>query len=98
MSEKIRQASETVDANGNQQYWFHCPGCQCDHAFTVGGPWWTWNGSFESPSFTPSLKCNGNDPKLICHSWVTDGRIQFFGDCYHALKNTTVDLPDWKGW
>ncbi len=30
-----------------------------------------------------------------CHSFVTDGRIQFLGDCTHSLANQTVDLPDW---
>jgi len=30
-----------------------------------------------------------------CHSFVTDGRIQFLADCTHALANQTVDLPDW---
>lgn len=33
----------------------------------------------------------------VCHSFVTDGRIQFLGDCTHALANQTVDLPDWPG-
>ena len=32
----------------------------------------------------------------ICHSFVTDGRIQFLGDCTHALAGQTVDLPDWE--
>ena len=32
---------------------------------------------------------------LICHSFVTDGRIQFLGDCTHELVGQTVDLPDW---
>jgi len=30
----------------------------------------------------------------ICHSFVTDGRIQFLGDCTHELAGQTVDLPD----
>lgn len=30
----------------------------------------------------------------ICHSFVTDGRIQFLGDCTHALAGQTVDLPN----
>ncbi len=30
---------------------------------------------------------------VICHSFVTDGRIQFLSDCTHALANQTVDLP-----
>lgn len=30
----------------------------------------------------------------VCHSFVTDGRIQFLGDSTHALAGKTVDLPD----
>jgi hypothetical protein len=29
-----------------------------------------------------------------CHSFVTDGKIQFLGDCTHRLAGRTVDLPD----
>ena len=31
----------------------------------------------------------------VCHSFVTDGRIQFLADCTHALAGQTVDLPEW---
>lgn len=31
---------------------------------------------------------------VCCHSFVTDGRIQFLSDCTHALAGQTVDLPD----
>lgn len=35
------------------------------------------------------------EPKpLICHSFITNGRIQFLNDCTHALAGQTVDLPD----
>lgn len=30
---------------------------------------------------------------LRCHSFVRDGRIEFLGDCTHALAGRTVDLP-----
>lgn len=33
---------------------------------------------------------------MVCHSFVTNGQIQFLGDCTHALANQTVDLPDWE--
>lgn len=33
---------------------------------------------------------------LLCHSFVTNGRIQFLGDCTHALAGQTVDLPDFE--
>lgn len=32
----------------------------------------------------------------VCHSFVTDGRIQFLGDCTHALAGQTVDLPPFE--
>lgn len=33
---------------------------------------------------------------FVCHSFVHDGKIQFLGDCTHALAGKTVDLPDCK--
>lgn len=33
----------------------------------------------------------------VCHSFVTDGRIQFLNDCTHKLAGQTIDLPPW-GW
>jgi len=32
----------------------------------------------------------------VCHSFVTNGRIQFLGDCTHVLAGQTVDLPDFR--
>ncbi len=87
--------------DGLRQLWFHCPGCENVHAFTIGGgagPRWTWNGSWEEPTFQPSLMCNRGVPTSQCHSFVTDGKIQFLGDCCHGLAGKTVDLPDWDAW
>lgn len=33
---------------------------------------------------------------LVCHSFVTDGKIQFLDDCTHALAGQTVPLPDFE--
>ncbi|MDP1738928.1 MAG: DUF6527 family protein [Caulobacter sp.] len=33
----------------------------------------------------------------ICHSFVTDGQIQFLGDCTHELAGQTVPLPNLEG-
>jgi hypothetical protein len=108
---------------------FQCPACGNCHAFTVTPkhpsgtprPCWTWNGSIEKPTFTPSLLVTGTEmtekgkadyeawvaagypkpaPKLDsrptrCHSYVTDGRIQFLGDCTHAMAGQTVEIPEW---
>jgi hypothetical protein len=32
----------------------------------------------------------------VCHSFITDGRIQFLGDCTHHLAGQTVDLPPFE--
>jgi hypothetical protein len=78
-------------------YEFHCPGCGLAHAVSTRGEHaWTWNGSDESPTFTPSILSCGSDSERRCHSFVKDGRIQFLTDCYHNLAGQTVDLPDWK--
>lgn len=31
----------------------------------------------------------------ICHSFITDGEIQFLNDCTHKLAGHTVDLLEW---
>jgi len=31
----------------------------------------------------------------ICHSFVTDGMIQFLDDSTHHLRGTTVEIPPW---
>ena len=83
-------------------YGFQCPGCGYEHAVTVNGKKnsqgasWGWNGSMEAPTFTPSINCNKDEPDVHCHSFVTDGRIQFLGDCFHALKGQTVEIPAWE--
>lgn len=75
---------------------FLCPGCGFPHSVIVGGakpPVWGWNKSLEAPTFTPSILCAG---ETRCHSFVTDGRIQFLSDCDHALGGRTVDLPEFE--
>lgn len=72
------------------------------------GAVWGFNGNMESPTFTPSLLIRtgkyvpghedfddeGYKLSSICHSFITDGKIQFLGDCTHDLKNQTVELPN----
>ncbi len=79
-----------------REFAFHCPGCKCLHSFSVGnanGPSWTWNGSFETPTFSPSLLYPIN---RRCHSFVRNGMIEFLNDCFHVLAGTTVPLPEWE--
>ncbi len=70
------------------------------------GAVWSFNQDMEKPSFTPSLLIRTGShaapefidppelPPTTCHSWITDGRIQFFTDSTHSLKGQTVDLPE----
>lgn len=95
--------------NGEQLMQFHCPGCQAAHMIRMRGrnPW-TWNGNAEHPTFTPSVLVTWTEPsddpalfddpahdkRMVCHSFITNGRIQFLPDSTHSLAGHTVDLPD----
>lgn len=85
---------------------FWCPGCDRAHQIGYGqgaGPRWAWSGGADKPTFRPSVlvRYDGSDasrngaPPAVCHSFVTDGRIQFLSDSTHALAGQTVDLPEW---
>ena len=81
---------------------FMCPGCRGMHQVGIGtgpGPRWGYNSDPDKPTFTPSVYVNApgpyhTDAAPSCHSFVTEGRIQFLPDCTHALAGQTVDLPD----
>jgi Family of unknown function (DUF6527) len=85
---------KTVTSQGKPYGWvIYCPGCDEYHVIDTR---WTFTGTLDKPTFRPSLLVwQGNTNKeRRCHSFITDGRIQFLGDCYHALRGQTVDLPD----
>lgn len=39
----------------------------------------------------------GKTIPTLCHSYISEGEIQFLADCTHALANQTVPLPAWPG-
>lgn len=43
----------------------------------------------EHPDDASGFKC------AVCHSFITDGRIQFLPDSTHHLAGQTVDIPVW---
>ncbi len=60
---------------------------------------WTFNGDLDSPTLSPSVLTWATNPStgadiFRCHSFVTNGKIQFLGDCSHELKNQTIELPE----
>lgn len=82
---------------------FWCPGCDGPHRIQHGegaGPRWGWNGDADKPTFTPSILVRypwGPEQKeCVCHSFVTNGKIQFLSDCTHDLAGQTVDIPNWE--
>lgn len=86
---------------------FECPGCEMLHAVRVrareggalpgDGPVWTWNGSLEAPTCTPSVLVrwtHGEErAERRCHLFVKEGRLEFLSDCTHALAGRTIELP-----
>ena len=86
------------DGYGESYVRFACPGCGDNHVIPVtGSKAWGFNGSFERPTLTPSILArrhmHGEPAERVCHSFVTDSRIQFLSDCTHPLAGQTVDLP-----
>ncbi len=76
-------------------YMFFCPGCDRPHMVDLK---WECNGDPDKPTIRPSILVHAHpdipEPQPQCHSFVTDGRIQFLADSTHALAGQTVDLPD----
>jgi hypothetical protein len=81
-------------------YTFFCPGCKRTHTVWTAPhadqAVWQTNGDTDKPTFSPSLLVWPDEPQNRCHSFIKDGNIQFLGDCFHELKNKTVELPEIK--
>lgn len=106
--QQMAKVREVVNQSGETRgYMIFCPACKCGHLFNtkpnepngVGGtcPVWTFNGDMDRPTFRASMLARPVDKDgnpTVCHSFVTDGRIEFLGDCTHRLAGQTVDLPD----
>ena len=56
------------------------------HESPSGKCWCTYNA--EHPDDPAPFSCS------VCHSFITNGQIQFLSDCTHALAGQTVELPD----
>lgn len=103
-SRKIERAGETT-------WKFWCPGC--DSAHVISDSWdVNPDTATVSPSVLVHSGKHFIDDTLEgdallasenitdspqCHSFITNGRIQFLGDSTHPLSGQTVVLPDWVG-
>ena len=90
-------------SRGGELLGFFCPGCVLPHQIHISGsgPVWSFDGNNESPTCAPSILVTGHQgdaKERRCHSFLRQGRLQFLGDCTHALAGQTVDLPELPEW
>lgn len=90
MSRDLIRAEE-----GGHLHW--CPGCKFLHVIPARPNGWTFNGSFERPTFSPSVKHTWNERgdgglDKCCHYFIEDGNIRFCGDCTHTMAGAVVPL------
>jgi hypothetical protein len=107
----MKKALELRFEDKTVAYYIWCQGCKCAHCFPVTLeyysyrmkgrtgklPIWTFSGTLEKPTFSPSLRHYYNKPPngeeiTTCHIIVTNGQIQFCADCPFELKGQTLDL------
>ena len=94
---KLQKGEEVGD------YLFYCTGCNCHHLVTTErkndrGAQWRFNGNMEAPTFYPSIHIwvltSDEKKKTICHSYVSNGFIQYLLDSDHELKGQTIELSN----
>jgi hypothetical protein len=93
----MSKLSELDKKDGNADYLFHCKACGYSHGVWVTskspytGAQWSFNGNMEKPTFSPSLNINAT---YKCHSFITDGKIQYLNDCTHSMAGLTLEMDD----
>ena len=80
--------------NSDERYFFMCPGCKETHRVYIGPGGWVFNGDYNNPTLTPSVLVTAEPTPYRCHSFVTNGKIQFLSDCSHELAEQMVELPE----
>ena len=82
---------------------FYCPGCEEAHQIRISGerrPSWIFDGNDEAPTCSPSIlvATTWKKEQRRCHSFLRAGKLEFLGDCTHALAGQTVELPELPEW
>lgn len=84
-----------------------CPACDRVHSFNVDleghGHWdnperpkWSFDGNWESPTFSPSMLANKDSFEVefpICHSFLENGVWRYLNDSTHRFAGQQVPLP-----
>lgn len=80
---------------GDNRFAITCLACGCGHMLDN----WQFNGDLERPTFSPSLLVTGylneQQPNGVCHSYITDGKIQYLNDSTHEYAGKTIELPEY---
>ncbi len=100
------KTKEWEDQPGSGMMKINCPGCGTVHTIYTkesehNKVVWGFNGNLDKPTFTPSVRItwphtdeDGNKNNECCHFHIVDGRIEFCGDCTHALSGQVLELTD----
>lgn len=88
-----------IKDEGSNWVSFYCTGCKVRHAIPVkpDEKGWDFNGDIDNPTITPSILVNKSQLRPgvpLCHSFITDGNIQFLNDCTHELSGQTIPLEE----
>lgn len=86
---------------------FVCSGCEREpghgglHMLAVNSeqkkPSWGFNGNFEAPTLTPSIKSDRGD-NWVCHSFLRNGIFEFLSDSTHQFSGMQIPIPDLYEW
>lgn len=72
------------------------------------GPVWLWDRDPVKPTFSPSIlvRRGGSidptfikeegDPPMVCHTFISEGQVQFLPDCDHEFAGTTQPLLPYR--
>ena len=77
-----------------------CPGCNDIHQIHTdqsSSVKWSFNDSFDNPTFSPSVKVimpTHNKPTKVCHFFVNNGVIDFCSDSTHHLAGKSVEIEE----
>lgn len=99
MSAIVIRVAKALDGTVTWMFW--CVPCDTIHAVNST---WSLGGTLEKPTIQPSVLVHGRNYDVSppeprpCHSFVTDGKIQYLGDCWHDLRGQTVDLLPCERW
>ena len=83
----------SIDYDGRPAIMFQCPGCECCHYVTVDEKGWKFNGDMNCLDISPSIMVS-NSQGTMCHSYVRNGKYEYFADCKHKYAGQTIPVPD----